>query len=151
MRIGLFGGLQAHDGGRGLDLGGPKQRAVLAVLALDPGRAAFPSRLIDLVWGEHVPNRAEVSLQAYVSNLRRVLEPDRLPRQAPRLLLTHPAGYSLAVGREQVDVTRFEDLAARGHTLVLITHDNALAQRTRRIVQIQDGRIVEDRPTVVAA
>lgn len=115
VRIGLFGGLQAHDGGRGLDLGGPKQRAVLAVLALDPGRAASPSRLIDLVWGEHVPNRAEVSLQAYVSNLRRVLEPDRLPRQAPRLLLTHPAGYSLAVGREQVDVTRFEDLAARGH------------------------------------
>jgi putative ABC transport system ATP-binding protein len=45
----------------------------------------------------------------------------------------------------------FEDLAARGHTLVLITHDNALAKRTRRIVQIQDGRIVEDRPTEVAA
>ena len=45
----------------------------------------------------------------------------------------------------------FEDLAAKGHTLVLITHDNALAKRTRRIVRIQDGRIVEDRPTVAAA
>ena len=45
----------------------------------------------------------------------------------------------------------FEDLAAKGHTLVLITHDNALARRTRRIVQIQDGRIVEDRPTEAAA
>ena len=45
----------------------------------------------------------------------------------------------------------FEDLAAKGHTLVLITHDNALAKRTRRIVRIQDGRIVEDRPTEAAA
>jgi len=34
---------------------------------------------------------------------------------------------------------------------VLITHDNALAKRTRRIVSIQDGRIVDDRPTEVAA
>ncbi len=41
----------------------------------------------------------------------------------------------------------FEDLAARGHTLVLITHDNAIANRTKRIVRIQDGRVVEDRPT----
>jgi putative ABC transport system ATP-binding protein len=40
----------------------------------------------------------------------------------------------------------FEELAAKGHTLVLITHDNALARRTRRIVKIQDGKIVEDAP-----
>jgi putative ABC transport system ATP-binding protein len=40
----------------------------------------------------------------------------------------------------------FEDLAAKGNTMVLITHDQALARRTRRIVNIQDGRIVEDSP-----
>ncbi|MEO8275968.1 MAG: ABC transporter ATP-binding protein [Thermoanaerobaculia bacterium] len=45
----------------------------------------------------------------------------------------------------------FEDLSAKGHTLVLITHDGAVAKRTKRIVQFQDGRIVEDRPTIVAA
>ena len=44
----------------------------------------------------------------------------------------------------------FEDLAAKGNTMVLITHDNALARRTRRIVKIQDGRIVEDSPVVAA-
>ena len=44
----------------------------------------------------------------------------------------------------------FEELAAKGNTLVLITHDNALARRTRRIVKIQDGRIVEDNPVVAA-
>jgi predicted ABC-type transport system involved in lysophospholipase L1 biosynthesis ATPase subunit len=45
----------------------------------------------------------------------------------------------------------FEELAAKGHTLVLITHDNALARRTRRIVRVQDGRIVEDNPVTAAA
>ena len=45
----------------------------------------------------------------------------------------------------------FEDLAAKGHTLVLITHDAALARRTQRIVQIQDGRIVADGPATAAA
>jgi putative ABC transport system ATP-binding protein len=44
----------------------------------------------------------------------------------------------------------FEDLAAKGHTMVLITHDNALARRTRRIVKIQDGKIVEDNPVAAA-
>ena len=39
----------------------------------------------------------------------------------------------------------FEELGAKGNTIVLITHDQALARRTRRIVTIQDGRIVEDR------
>jgi putative ABC transport system ATP-binding protein len=45
----------------------------------------------------------------------------------------------------------FERLAEQGRTLVLITHDVALARRTRRIVRIQDGLIVEDRPNVEAA
>lgn len=45
----------------------------------------------------------------------------------------------------------FERLAEQGRTLVLITHDAALARRTKRIVRIQDGLIVEDRPNVEAA
>jgi putative ABC transport system ATP-binding protein len=44
----------------------------------------------------------------------------------------------------------FEELAAKGNTLVLITHDQALARRTRRIVKIQDGKIVEDAAVVAA-
>jgi putative ABC transport system ATP-binding protein len=40
------------------------------------------------------------------------------------------------------------DLARRqGTTLILITHDNALAERCDRIIRLADGRIVEDRAT----
>ncbi len=69
----------------------------------------------------------------------------------PALVLADEPTGNLDSSSGKDIMSLFEDLAARGHTLVLITHDNALAQRTRRIVQIQDGRIVEDRPTVVAA
>jgi len=111
----LLGGLVVRDGGEAIDLGGPKQRAVLAVLLLEAGRSVPAGRLIELVWGDDPPARAESSLQAYVSNLRRALEPGRRPREEPRVLVTRPGGYAVDVDRAQVDVTRFEDLATRGH------------------------------------
>ncbi len=68
----------------------------------------------------------------------------------PALILAdEPTGnLDTASGKDIMGL--FEDLAAKGHTLVLITHDNALARRTRRIVKIQDGKIVEDAPVVAA-
>ena len=41
-------------------------------------------------------------------------------------------------------LTVFERLAEAGHTLVVITHDQAIARRTERVVTLHDGRIVED-------
>jgi putative ABC transport system ATP-binding protein len=38
----------------------------------------------------------------------------------------------------------FDELWQKGHTLVLITHDPAIAARTRRVVKVQDGRVVEE-------
>jgi DNA-binding SARP family transcriptional activator len=115
VEFGLLDGLVVRDGGEAIDLGGPKQRAVLAVLLLEGGRPVPADRLTDLVWGDDPPARAETSLQSYVSNLRRVLEPDRLPRHDPRVLVTRPGGYALEVAPDAVDVWRFRDLAGRGH------------------------------------
>jgi putative ABC transport system ATP-binding protein len=69
----------------------------------------------------------------------------------PALLLADEPTGNLDTTSGKDILSLFEDLAGRGHTLVLITHDMALAQRTKRIVRIQDGRIVEDRPTSQAA
>jgi DNA-binding SARP family transcriptional activator len=115
VEFALLDGLVVRDGTEVLDLGGPKPRAVLAALLLELGRAVPADRLIRLVWGEEPPARAESSLQAYISNLRRALEPGRRPREEPRVLVTRPGGYALEVSREAVDVARFEEMAARGH------------------------------------
>jgi putative ABC transport system ATP-binding protein len=45
----------------------------------------------------------------------------------------------------------FLELAAQGRTLIVISHDLALARRAERIVEIRDGRIVRDAPAVEAA
>ena len=110
----VFGGLVADRGGTVVELGGRKQRSVLAALLLELGRPVSASRLEQHVWGDEPPANPETSLQAYISNLRRALEPDRKPREPARLLVTQPAGYAVLVPAEQVDAARFELLARHG-------------------------------------
>jgi len=120
--------------GRRVDLGAPRQRAVLAVLLIHLNEVVSIDRLIDELWGDTPPGAATTSLQAYVSNLRRVLEPERAPRTSATVLVTEAPGYVLRVAPEQVDAIRFERLAADGHrdlaagegTSALSTLDEAL-------------------------
>src|SRR5687767_12184835 len=102
LRIRVLGQLTADVDGRAVDLGGPLQRAVLALL-LAARRAVVPTdRIIDDLWRSEPPPRATVSLQTYVSNLRRLIEPDRLPRAPARLLVSAPPGYALRLADESV-------------------------------------------------
>ncbi|MFG6191609.1 BTAD domain-containing putative transcriptional regulator [Nonomuraea sp. JJY05] len=119
MEFRLFGPLEVDDGdGNRLDLGTRKQRAVLARLALEPGRVVPLDRLIEELWSGEAPAKATATLQAYVSHLRRVLEPDRKPRTPPRVLLTREPGYVLDVTPGQTDVGRFAAWTADGARLV---------------------------------
>jgi DNA-binding SARP family transcriptional activator/nucleoside-triphosphatase THEP1 len=110
-RYRVLGGLVVEgDDGRVPDLGGRKQRAVLAALLLELDRAVPADRLIDQVWGGEAPPRAAASLQAYVSKLRRQLEPERPAGAGHEVLVTEPGGYRLAADRAAVDLARFDDL-----------------------------------------
>ncbi|GGO76789.1 ATPase AAA [Nonomuraea cavernae] len=119
VEIRLFGPVEADDeAGRPLDLGTRKQRACLAMLALEPGRIVPLDRLIEELWAGVAPAKATATLQAYISHLRRALEPDRRPRTPPRLLLTREPGYLLDVTPAQTDVGRFTAWAEDGRRLV---------------------------------
>src|ERR687895_356526 len=83
----LLGSFEVARGGRILQLGGQKQRAVLAILALDAGRVVSMDRLIDLLWGEEPPKTAGTSLQNFISQLRKTVGSD--------VLVTKPPGYLL--------------------------------------------------------
>ncbi|MFF5229710.1 ATP-binding protein [Dactylosporangium sp. NPDC000521] len=90
-----------------IELGARKQRAVLAMLLLEPGRVVSADRIVEGLWAGEAPASATGTMQAYVSQLRRALEPDRPPRTPPAVLLTRDPGYLLAVDGEQVDAVRF--------------------------------------------
>ena len=104
----LLGPLEVLRDGAPVDVGGPKQRAVLARLLLDAGRVVSTDALVDAVWGENQPPSVLSSLQANISNLRRLLrDEDRattpIARRAP--------GYAIDVAAGEVDVAVFGELA----------------------------------------
>ena len=73
MQIRLLGPVEASVDDRPVALGGAKQRAVLAMLALEANRAVSADRLIEGLWGEDPPASAAKMVQNYVWRLRKVL------------------------------------------------------------------------------
>lgn len=117
MEYRLLGPVEVEREGRVLALGGPKQRAVLAILLLRRGSSVPSDVLIEDLWGESAPPTARNALQGYVFQLRKVLEPE-IPRAQPhRILVSDGAGYRLDAPVDAVDVDRFERLAAEGRRL----------------------------------
>jgi DNA-binding SARP family transcriptional activator len=115
VQFAVFGTLEVRGAdGQVVDLGGPQPRTVLAALLAANGRVVSVDALIDALWGEAPPKSAPGTLQTYVSRLRRALEPDRAPRDEPRVLVSDPQGYRLVVEPDAVDMARFEALADAG-------------------------------------
>ncbi|MBH0776291.1 BTAD domain-containing putative transcriptional regulator [Nocardia bovistercoris] len=107
VRIGVLGALTAADERGELDLGGPRQRGVLARLLVARGEVVPVDRLIDDLWRGEPPPRALGALQAYVSNLRRLLEPARAPRTPATVLISRTPGYAVCPTVADVDAWRF--------------------------------------------
>ena len=82
MEFRILGPLEVVDRGKPVPVGGPKPRALLAVLLLADGAVVSTDRLVTAVWGADPPRDAVGALRAYVSRLRVVL-PDRLRWRAP--------------------------------------------------------------------
>jgi len=70
-QIRLMGPIAAVWSGCAVDLGGAKQQTIVAALALAPGAAIGPDRLIDLLWDDEPPRTARRTLQSYSASLRR--------------------------------------------------------------------------------
>ena len=113
----VLGSFAIEAEGVAVPLGGPRQRGVLALLLAARGQVVSVDRLIDGLWRGEPPPRAVTSLQAYVSNLRRLLEPGRSARAPARLLVSAPPGYALRLPPEAVDAWRFEDLLSEARAL----------------------------------
>jgi predicted ATPase/DNA-binding SARP family transcriptional activator len=136
VQIALLGPLEVRSGtGAPVEVGGSRLRALLIVLALSPGRVVTTARLVDGVWGDRPPAGAGNALQALVSRLRRAV-PD-LPVES------HPTGYRLAILPDDVDVVRFERLAATGRRQ-LGTDPAQAAETLRAALELWRGPALAD-------
>ena len=109
MQVRLFGELEAEHAGVPVPVRGTKQRALLALLALRPGQPVSADRLIDVLWGDGQAANPANALQAQIGQLRRTL--------GATAIVTTEAGYALDAGPDDVNVVRFEQLAAQGRHL----------------------------------
>src|SRR3954467_9698369 len=135
----LLGPLEALTSGAPVPLGGPKQRALLALLLFRAGNAVARDALIDALWGERPPATAATALHGYVSQLRKALEPQRQSGAAPSLLVAREPGYALRAAPEQVDAERFRRLAADGRARLAAGDAAAAAALLREALALWRG------------
>jgi YVTN family beta-propeller protein len=102
----LLGSLEAVEGDAPIDLGAPRQKALLAVLLIHRGRTISADAIVDALWGERPPASAAKIVQGYVSSLRRAL--------GAATLMTDGHGYRLSVDDGSTDSDRFERLVTAG-------------------------------------
>ena len=110
LKINLLGPVEVRSDNGGVAVGGPKPRALLAMLALDAGSTVSAERLIDGLWGEEPPPTAAKMVQLYVSQLRKAMAANG----DDGAIATRGRGYELQMGRDRVDAARFERLLAQG-------------------------------------
>jgi DNA-binding SARP family transcriptional activator len=106
LELGVLGPVRAARDGHDLGLGGPKQRAVLALLLVEPGRVVPAEHLAEVLWRGAPPPGAGKTLRSYVSRLRSLLEPEAA-------LVARGGGYAITVEPDRVDAGRFERLVGR--------------------------------------
>ncbi|WP_263170909.1 ATP-binding protein [Streptomyces sp. SCSIO ZS0520] len=144
MRYRILGTTQAlRPDGSTLAVGGPRLRALLAVLALRAGRTVPVRVLVDEVWAGEPPADAAGALQALVGRLRRVLGAEQVR--------SVDGGYRLSAGPEDVDLHRFDRLTAEGRR-ALAEEDYARAAEAlgEALALWQGGEALTDLPDAAA-
>ena len=108
MDVRLLGPIEARRDDELIELGARKQRAMLAMLALQVGRTVSADHLAEGLWGDEPPASAHKMVQLYVSHLRRLLAGNGAA------IVTHGRGYELQLADGDVDAIRFERLVGEG-------------------------------------
>ncbi len=141
MRIGILGPLEIRDeAGQPVRLGGPRLRALLIRLALDPGRTVTADRLAGDLWAgdglDHGEADSGNALQALVSRLRHAAGPGIVEHRA--------GGYRLAVDPGQVNATLFERLVGEGRAALAAGDAAAGAERLGQALGLWRGPALAD-------
>jgi DNA-binding SARP family transcriptional activator/tetratricopeptide (TPR) repeat protein len=109
MDFGVLGPVEVWVDGQPVEAGHARQRAVLAVLLLEAGRAVPLDVLVDRVWGEGPPRSVRNVVYGHVGRLKALIASARDPQAT---MSRRPGGYLLEVAPDRVDVCRFRGLVA---------------------------------------
>jgi DNA-binding SARP family transcriptional activator len=142
MDFRILGPLEVLDDERPLDVGGGKQRSVLALLLLHANEVVSSDRLIDELWPDEPPASAAKIIQAHVSRLRKALD-----GVAEGILLTRGHGYLLRVEPGQLDRDRFRGLLEDGRAALAADDPDKAAETLRMRSRFGVARRLPSSPT----
>jgi DNA-binding SARP family transcriptional activator len=143
----VLGPLEVWREGRPLRVGGVRQRGLLVALLLNANEVVSAERLIEELYGSDPSGTAANALQAQVSRLRRLLD-EGAENGGEGVVVTRAPGYLLRVDQEQVDVARFERLAAEGRDALAAGDPVRAAGLLREALGLWRGPALVDVPSV---
>jgi DNA-binding SARP family transcriptional activator len=135
IEVRILGPLEVVGEQGPVDLGGPRRRSVLAILALAANSVVSIDRLADALYGEEPPATAVTQVQRQVSDLRKALG-DAIETRAP--------GYLLRVEPGRLDLDRFERLTADGGAALARGDHAQAAARLREALGLWRGSALDD-------
>jgi branched-chain amino acid transport system substrate-binding protein len=136
VRFGLLGELEIACEGGLVTIAAPRQRALLALLLLSRGAPVGVERLAAELWGDRPPATAVKAVQVYVAQLRKAL--------GEGVIVTRGRAYSVDLDRHELDVIRFEELAAEGRRLLADGDADAAASALRHALSLWRGAPLAD-------
>lgn len=110
MEFRVLGSLEVADGDRRINLGAPRERALLALLALHANRTVSRDRIVEELWPGGAPRTAAKVVQVYITHLRKALGAAR------EILESRGSGYVLRIEPTNFDLSRFEQLVERAQS-----------------------------------
>ncbi len=137
----ILGPLEVRVDGTPVAVGGPRQRALLAMLLLSANRVVSRDRLIDELLDGATVDNANHMLRVQVSRLRSAISADG---ETTDRLTSRPPGYVLRVEPGELDLQVFEDLLTEGHAALESEDFDQAAVKLRTASQLWRGRPLAD-------
>ncbi|MFF1444326.1 BTAD domain-containing putative transcriptional regulator [Streptomyces sp. NPDC058295] len=131
LRFAVLGPVRVLRADAELELGGPQERAFLALLLVGAGRPVAVSEIVDVLWGAAPPRSAVNVVRRHVGSLRRLLEPGLAARAEGRWLVRDAGGYRLVTDGDSSDLLRFRALREEARRIA----DRAPAQALELLIE----------------
>ena len=142
MEFRVLGAIELRADGKPVDIGPPRQRAVLAALSVDVGRPVLADTMIDRVWGQEPPDGVRHGLHVYVARIRRVLR--IADPSLSTTVVRRSGGYVLDVDPDRVDMHRFARLVRQSRDRAGTDHERVTL--LRQAMQLWRGAPLADLP-----
>ncbi|MEV4439422.1 BTAD domain-containing putative transcriptional regulator [Streptomyces sp. NPDC049577] len=147
LLLGVLGRLSVTRGAAELAAGTPKQQSLLGLLALRANQVVERDEIVDILWGDDIPDSFGQLIHTYVYRIRQLLDA-HIPATGGRMLLARRAtGYELQVPeRGRLDLLEFRRLARQAADMRTLDDPETELDLLGAVLSLWRGPVLEGMP-----